>query len=74
LTARWLISLPVTVDVTFGDTVAVEDGIGSLEAIISDWQPTNIPHENVSGVIVNGADVGGTATIGMHIYAVITKN
>jgi hypothetical protein len=78
-TAQWILSLPVEVMVNFGDVVTVDDGISPIKGTVSDWQTTNITHQNSDGTFTKDADgkvtsLDGTTTKGMHIYVSVTKN
>lgn len=78
-TAQWIISLPISVKIKFGDVVNVVDGIADISGTISDWETTNISHYNSVGVYTEDSSgnkeiLDGTTTVGMHIYVNVTKN
>ena len=78
-TAQWILSLPITFKIKFGDKVIVDDGVAELKGNVSDWQVTNIEHLNSGGVLtedINGSNTSldGTTTKGFHIYVNMTKN
>lgn len=78
-TAQWLLSLPVTCKLVYGDKVVVDDGIAEIEGTVSDWATTNIEHYNSDGTFTKDSDgnitsLDGTTTKGFHIYVDISKN
>lgn len=78
-TSQWVVSLPVEVAVSFGDTLRANDGVAEMEGVVCEWSVTNIEHENADGVYSEDGDgvvtsLDGTATRGMHIYVNVNKN
>jgi hypothetical protein len=77
-TAQWIVSLPVRVDVRYGDELTLDDGICTMTGNVSEWETTNITHENDADtwMEIDGekSSLRGKTTQGMHLYIEVTKN
>ena len=78
-TAQWLLSLPISCKLAYGDKVTLDDGIAEISGTVSDWATTNIEHYNSDGTFTKDKDgnitsLDGTTTKGLHVFVSISKN
>lgn len=78
-TAQWLVSLPISCRLVYGDKVTLDDGIAEISGTVSDWATTNIEHYNSNGTFTKDKDgnityLDGTNTKGLHVFVSISKN